>query len=116
MGADVRIPPEVAAVLRYYVYALRDPRDPRDGKLFYVGKGIGDRINAHAREASDDLEAHSTKLSKIREIEATGSDVDLVFLRSGIEDESDAFMVEQSVIDAFAADGHKLTTTTPSLC
>lgn len=106
MGADVRIPPEVAAVLRHYVYALRDPRD---GKVFYVGKGIGDRINAHAREASDDLETHNAKLNKIRDIEATGSDVDLVFLRSGIQDASDAFMVEQSVIDAFAADGHQLT-------
>ena len=46
IGSDVRIPPEVAAVLRYYVYALRDPRD---GKVFYVGKGVGDRINARAR-------------------------------------------------------------------
>ncbi len=106
MGADVRIPPEVAAVLRYYVYALRDPRD---GKVFYVGKGIGDRINAHAREASEDPESHVAKLRRINDIEAAGRDVDLVFLRSGIEDESDAFMVEQSVIDAFAADGHALT-------
>lgn len=106
MGADVRIPPEVANVLRYYVYALRDPRD---GRVFYVGKGIGDRINAHAREASADLESHKAKLRTINDIEASGRDVDLLFLRTGIEDETDAFMVEQSVIDGFAADGHKLT-------
>lgn len=40
------------------------------------------------------------------DIEATGQSVDLIFLRTGIVAESDAFMVEQSVIDAFAADGH----------
>lgn len=38
MVDDVRIPGEVAAVLRYYVYALRDPRN---GRVFYIGKGIG---------------------------------------------------------------------------
>ncbi len=45
---DLRIPGEVAAVLRYYVYALSDPRN---GRVFYIGKGIGDRINAHTRDA-----------------------------------------------------------------
>ncbi|KXZ61396.1 hypothetical protein Mlaev_00655 [Microbacterium laevaniformans] len=106
MPVDVRIPGEVAAVLRYYVYALRDPRD---GKVFYVGKGIGDRINAHVREAGADPVSERAKLRTINEIEAAGQDVDLLFLRTGIEDENDAFMVEQSIIDAFAADGHKLT-------
>lgn len=103
---DVRIPREVADALRYYVYALRDPRD---GRVFYVGKGIGDRINAHAREAGKDLESERAKLRTINEIEAVGHRVDLLFLRTGIEDEATAFVVEQAVIDAFAADGHSLT-------
>lgn len=106
MVDDVRIPGEVAAVLRYYVYALRDPRD---GRVFYVGKGIGDRINAHAREAGTDPESERAKLRTITEIEATGREVDLLFLRTGIQDEATAFIVEQAVIDAFAADGHPLT-------
>jgi len=106
MSADVRIPGEVAAVLRYYVYALRDPRD---GKVFYVGKGIGDRINAHVREAGADPMSERAKLRTINDIEASGRDVDLLFLRTGIENEATAFTVEQAVVDAFAADGHPLT-------
>lgn len=106
MSAEVRIPSEVATILRYYVYALRDPRD---GKVFYVGKGIGDRINAHVREAGADPASERAKLSTINEINASGREVDLLFLRSGIEDEDTAFTVEQAVIDAFLADGHPLT-------
>lgn len=106
MPSDVRIPGEVADVLRYYVYALRDPRD---GKVFYVGKGKGERINSHVHEARADLESHRAKLATINAIESAGMDVDLVFLRTGIEDEETAFVVEQSVIDAFAAEDHALT-------
>ena len=106
VAASIQIPSEVAAVLRYYVYALRDPRD---GRVFYVGKGIGDRINAHLREAGKDPESERAKLRTINDIEAAGLEVDLLFLRTGIEDEPTAFVVEQAVIDAFAADGHALT-------
>ena len=31
--------------LGYYVYALRNPLD---GKVFYIGKGVGRRVLAHA--------------------------------------------------------------------
>lgn len=48
MPTNVQIPYEVAARLKYYVYALRDPRD---GHVFYVGKGKGSRINVHNFEA-----------------------------------------------------------------
>lgn len=106
MTNDIQIPYEVAEVLGYYVYALRDPRT---GKVFYVGKGKGDRINSHRRQAGADPESEAAKLRAINEIEATGQSVDLLFLRTGIADEVTAFMVEQSVIDAFAADGHALT-------
>lgn len=106
MAADLRIPGEVAAVIAYYVYALRDPRD---GRIFYVGKGVGDRINAHVREAGKDPESERAKLRTINEIEALGKRVGLLFLRTGITDEQTAFIVEQAVIDAFAADGHPLT-------
>ena len=103
---DLRIPGEVAVVLRYYVYALRDPRN---GRVFYIGKGIGDRINAHTRDAGKDPESERAKLRTILDIEATGHPVELLFLRTDIEDETTAFIVEQAVIDAFHADGQPLT-------
>jgi hypothetical protein len=106
MAFEVRIPPEVASRLHYYVYALRDPRDK---KVFYVGKGKGDRINAHAREASKDPESERAKLNTINSIEQSGLSVEMLFLRTGIEDEEQAFAVEQAVIDAFHADRHPLT-------
>ena len=34
--------------LGWYVYCLRDPRDK---KIFYIGKGKGNRVFAHANNA-----------------------------------------------------------------
>ncbi|MCB2411529.1 hypothetical protein LGT39_01530 [Demequina sp. TTPB684] len=106
MVDEIRIPHEVVNHLGFYVYALRDPRD---GDVFYVGKGKGDRINAHVREAGKDPQSERAKLQKIHDIERAGHDVDLVLIRHGIPDEAAAFMVEQSVIDGFAASRHALT-------
>ena len=91
MAAEIRIPHEVAEKIRYYVYALRDPRD---GRVFYVGKGRGGRINAHLREAGKDPESERQKLQRINEIESSGHEIELLFLRTEIEDEDRAFMVE----------------------
>lgn len=54
---------------RYYVYTLTDPRD---GAVFYVGKGCGSRINAHEREANT---VDSPKCRRIRDIWAAGQSV-----------------------------------------
>lgn len=80
-----------------------------DSHVFYVGKGVGGRINAHVREAGKNPESERARLRTIAEIEAVGRGVELLFLRTGIEDAKTAFVVEQAVIDAFAADGHPLT-------
>ena len=37
----------------YYVYALVDPRNQ---KVFYIGKGKGDRVSNHIDEALDNTE------------------------------------------------------------
>lgn len=102
----IRIPAEVAEQLKYYVYALRDPRTR---ELFYIGKGIGSRINAHAIEAQNNPTSERAKVRRIIEIEAEGLEVEFLFLRTGIDDENAAFMVEQAVIDALLAQGQELT-------
>jgi hypothetical protein len=90
-----------------YIYALRDPRD---GQIFYVGKGTGDRIIQHKKAAEDESKAVlSAKLSTINEIEKAGHQVDHLILRHGLKTDSEALLAEQAVIDAFAATGHQLT-------
>jgi hypothetical protein len=101
----IEIPYEVAERLKYYVYALRDPRD---GQVFYVGKGKGARINSHVIEAGKDPTSERAKLRRIRDVETSGREVELLFLRTEL-DEAAALAVEQAVIDAFRADGHPLT-------
>jgi hypothetical protein len=43
-----RFPAIVEEKLAWYVYALIDPRD---GRLFYIGKGKDSRVFAHAADA-----------------------------------------------------------------
>jgi len=98
------IPVHIQQQLGYYVYALRDPRDR---KVFYIGKGTGNRILQHVAEASvySDGDVESRKLATIKEIEASGYAVEHLFIRYGLEDEATAFTIEQAVIDAFRAAG-----------
>ncbi len=100
----LEVSPEVAEALRYYVYVLRDPRNR---KIFYVGKGIGGRIYSHVREA--ERTGRRAKLDRIRAIRASGRQVDHLIVRSGLATEKDALIVEQAVIDALSASGIPLT-------
>jgi uncharacterized protein len=91
-----KFPPGVAEELHFYVYRLIDPRN---GETFYVGKGKGDRIFAHARAeiAADEAGA---KLKRIHDIRLAGFDVAHVIHRHGM-DEKTAFEVEAALIDAY---------------
>ena len=80
--------------LKYYVYALVDPRDNR---IFYVGKGSGNRVYQHARAALVD-DSPSLKLSTIREIKELGLDVMYYLIRHNLT-EQDAYLVESSIMD-----------------
>lgn len=84
----------VIEALQYYVYALVDPRDNR---IFYVGKGVGNRVYQHARAAVVD-DSQSLKLSTIRDIMKLGKDVKHYILRHNMT-EKEAFLVESAIID-----------------
>jgi hypothetical protein len=97
-------PKEVAEQLQYYVYRLIDPRN---GQTFYVGKGKGNRVFAHAQQQiqiSDDPESGDDdvglKLRVISEIRNAGLSVNHVIHRHGL-DEKTAFEVEAALMEAY---------------
>lgn len=91
-------PQEVAEKLKTYVYRLIDPRN---GETFFVGKGQGNRVFAHVRDAQnlegDELD---NKLTRIREIRLSGFEIAHVIHRHGM-DEKTALEVEAALIDAY---------------
>lgn len=90
-----RFPRIVEERLEWYVYALIDPRD---GRLFYIGKGKESRVFAHAADAIEG-DAETEKLALIREIIQSGNNVETLILRHGISSEKQAYLVEAVVID-----------------
>lgn len=94
--------PGLAPKLGFYVYALRDPRD---GTVFYVGKGRGNRAYQHARAAVKSGDNRSLKLQRIKQIHAAGREVMVEIVRYGITDEKTAFLVEAVTIDALTFAG-----------
>lgn len=93
-------PSEVHDQLKYYVYRLIDPRT---GQTFYVGKGQGNRVFEHAKNAIDlgDDDELTDKSRTIQEIINAGLNVVHVIHRHGIEDEQTAFEVEAALIEAY---------------
>ena len=81
--------------LGYYVYILSDPRT---GKVFYVGKGCGNRINQHLLGALKDKTTETEKIKTIRDIQSSGFEVGMKIVRHGLT-EKEAFEVESSLID-----------------
>lgn len=90
----------------WYVYLLRDPRD---GGVFYVGKGTGNRVFQHAQDAALLKDSEKPKLSRIRAIHAAGLQVVTELVRHHIPTEKMAYLVEAAVIDAMRAVGVKLS-------
>lgn len=85
--------------LGWYVYLLRDSRN---GQVFYIGKGQGDRAFQHQAAAiasTDHPELQSAKAARINEITAAGGRVLVEVLRHGINAEAQAYEVESAAID-----------------
>jgi hypothetical protein len=80
--------------LGYYVYILIDPRDK---KIFYVGKGIDNRVFNHVN-SSIESPVETEKLDVIREIKNLGFEVEHYIVRHNLE-EKEAFLVESVLID-----------------
>lgn len=80
--------------LRYYVYFLVDPRGDN---VFYVGKGVGNRVFDHMASAIEDRDG-SEKLDTIRDILNSNQSVKHFILRHGLSEDS-AFEVEAALID-----------------
>src|SRR5699024_1952149 len=80
--------------IKYYVYLLMDPRT---NKVFYVGKGRGNRFISHM----NDLEGDETdKISLIKEIQDEGYNVKHYIIQRGLSEES-ALKIESALIDVF---------------
>lgn len=77
-----------------YVYFLRDPRNK---KVFYVGKGIGNRVFMHVNDSLEES-FESDKLSLIREIRNNGLEVEHHILRHNISNEV-SIEIESALID-----------------
>ena len=98
--------------MRWYVYRLIDPRN---GETFYVGKGKGNRVFAHAKgdwistvsedtatsDDEDKEDASDLRIKRISEIRSVGLEVSHVIHRHGIEREATAYEVEAALIDAY---------------
>jgi uncharacterized protein len=90
--------PGVAEKFGFYVYLLIDPRN---GVVFYVGKGTGSRCFAYLAEARTtraDTVGDYAKLARIREIESVGAAIQIELLRHGLS-EGEALLVESVAID-----------------
>ena len=94
MNKEKAFKQSVIESLKSYVYVLVDPRDNR---IFYVGKGTGNRVYQHVQAALTD-DTQSLKLSTIREIIALGLEVKYYIIRHNLT-EQEAYLVESSIID-----------------
>ncbi len=84
----------VVKALGYYVYVLVDPRDK---KIFYVGRGKGNRVFMHEKE-SVNSNRETDKLATIRAIQEENLEVEHYIVRHGL-DRQQSLIVESVLIN-----------------
>jgi hypothetical protein len=82
--------PGMAEKLGYYVYLYVDPRD---GKVFYIGKGKDERCLDHLFEDDD-----HPKVQRIRDIFAASLEPRIEMLAHGLRTEQEAYNIEAAAI------------------
>lgn len=80
-----------------YVYGLIDPRN---NKIFYIGKGTANRVFEHEKESLNNFGSDKLKLKTISEIVSAGLEVKKVIINSNLT-EKEAFAAETSLINIF---------------
>lgn len=91
---------EIQKEIKFYVYRLIDPRN---GETFYIGKGKGNRVFEHIKQAlnlNNDEDEVTVKYKRIQEIQKSGLEVIHIIHRHGM-DEKTALEVESALIDAY---------------
>jgi hypothetical protein len=91
----------------FYVYTLTDPRD---GSVFYVGKGCGDRMHHHLREFRAGRILNGDKFARIADICAAGCEPVAEVIWAHLS-EDDAIRLERKSIAEYGLD--KLTNIAP---
>jgi len=91
-----RLNPDIIEKLSYYVYLYINPIDNR---IFYVGKGKGNRVFEHLKSNSE------TRVAQIvKEIQANGQNPLIEILAHGLPNEDTAYKIEAAVIDVIGVD------------
>lgn len=98
MSDNINISLVELSLLKFFVYELQDPKD---GSVFYVGKGTANRAEEHERESLKAEPGESKKTDKINEITARTDDainkVRIVIIgRYSTEDK--AYAIESTLI------------------
>lgn len=85
-------------VKRFYVYTLTDPRD---GSVFYVGKGQGNRLNAHFSEFKRKILVNARKHARIGQIVESGFKPVAQIVHGGLT-ENEAYRIERRMIGEYS--------------
>jgi len=83
----------VKHILKYYIYALVDPRN---NEVFYIGKGCNDRVFQHEKE--EDPDRSPKKLQRIDSIKKSNLSATKLIILYGLS-EQEAFAAEAALIN-----------------